>query len=210
MGLLGSTEIKGAERLQCLDYYEAETSVTAFQAREADLFNNVLVIYDDVIKKSPAAARKVSIAAHRLVQAAEEIIRRRDEIQPVPELAFALHWAWHVTSVAYAAWTRATLDAMETLSNGQTPLYKYVQHLANEHEAAWRKAQKEEKKYLKLLRFPSTEIARITDKSLEEADIDSWQPKPCLPPNDEKIVSETIVSEPTAHVCSHDQIDTPV
>lgn len=197
MGLIGSAEIKGVERLQCLDYYEAEVGVTAFQAREADIFNDELATYHDVIKKSPEAARKVSTAAHRLVQATEEIIRRRDEIQPVPELAFALHWAWHVTSVAYAAWARATLAAMQTLANGQTPLYKYVQHLANEHEAAWRKAQREEKKFLKLLRFPSNEIERITDKSFENAEIDDWQPKQPLAPTDEKIVSET-----TVHVCS--------
>ena len=196
MGLLGSAEIKGAERLQCLDYYEAETNVTAFQAREADVFNDVLATYHDVIKKSPEAARKVYTAAHRLVQAAEEIIRRRDEIQPVPELAFALHWAWHVTSVAYAAWARATLAAMETLANGQTPLYKYVRHLANEHEAAWRKAQREEKKFLKLLRFPANEITKILDNSIEDAEIDRWQPKPSLISTNEKIVSET-----TIHVC---------
>jgi hypothetical protein len=197
MGLLSSAEIKGAERLQCLDYYEAEIGVTAFQAREADIFNDVLATYHDAIKKSPAAARQVSTAAQRLVQAAEEIIRRRDAIQPVPELAFALHWAWHVTSVAYAAWARATLTAMETLANGQTPLYKYVRHLATEHETAWHKAQKEEKKFLKLLRFPPNEIVRITNNRIEEAEMDSWQPKQSLNPNDEKIISET-----TVHVCS--------
>ena len=193
MGLLGGVEITGAERVRCLDYYEAEVGVTAFQAKEADLFNEVLAAHNDAIPEDPAAARQVSAAAQRLVQATNEIIRRRDKIQPVPEAAFAVHWAWHVTSVAYAAWAQATLSAMEALAKSETPLYTYVRHLAGEHETAWRKAQREEKKFLKQLRLPANEIEKIVDRSIEDAETDRWQPEQSSISDHFEVPSETTV-----------------
>jgi hypothetical protein len=197
MGLLGTAEITGAERLQCLDYYEAEVRVTAFQTKEADLFNEALATYSDAITTDPAAAGEVRAAAQRLIQAANEIIRRRDEIQSIPEAAFSMHWTWHVTSVAYAAWAQATLSAMEALANGMTPYYSYLRHLTIEHETAWHKAQREEKKFLKLLRMPAREVDKVIDRSMETAENDDWQPvQPSV------FDAEEVTSETTVHSCS--------
>ena len=69
----------------------------------------------------------------------------------------------------------------------------YVQHLVNEHDAAWGKAQKEEKKLLKLLRIPSSEVAKIVDRSIETAENDGWQPEHALSTNGEEVTSETTV-----------------
>lgn len=193
MGLFGRAEITGVERQQCLDYYEAEAGVTAFQAREADLFNEALASYNDLIAEAPTAASEVRAAAQRLVQAANEILRRRDAIQPVPKAAFAVHWTWHVTSVAYAAWAQATLSAMEALTKGETPLYTCIRHLAGEHETAWRKAQREEKKFLKQLRLSAHEIEQIIDRNLEAAEADPWQPGDPSICDNEEIISETTV-----------------
>ena len=189
MGLL-DTEITGAERQQGLAYYEAEASVTAFQTKEADLFNEVLEVYNDVLTEDPAAARHVSIAARRLVQAAKEILRRREEIQPIPQIACSMHWAWYITSTAYAAWAQATLSAMEALANGATPDY-YVRHLVNEHETAWRKAQRNEKKFLKQLRIPAREIAQIIERCIKAAQVDHWQPDESSTSHNEDVASET-------------------
>ena len=195
MGLLGSAKITGGERQNYLAYYEAEVGVTAFQTKEADLFNEVLAQHDEAIGKDPAAAREARAAAHRLVQASKEIVRRRNKIQPVPEAAFSLHWAWYITSLTYAAWAQATLSAMKALVNSGTPHYKYVQHLAGEHEAALRKAQKEEKKFQKRLRIPADDIQTIEERSMEAAETDGWRPE--LPSTSDDIHTP---SEMTAHV----------
>ena len=42
MSFLGIRGIAKDERQRCLAYYEAEVGVTAFQTKEADLFNEVL------------------------------------------------------------------------------------------------------------------------------------------------------------------------
>lgn len=200
MGLLGNTQVVGDELQRCLAYYEAEFRVAAFQTREADLFNNALAQYSNAIAEEPMATSEVCAAANRLVQAAKEIIRRREEIQPIPEAAFSLHWAWHITSLAYAAWAQATLSAMEALANGTTPHYKYVRHLVGEHQTAWRKAQKEEKGFLKPLRIPENEIAKITSSSIDAAATDRWRPELQLKSHDEEIASETTIHfSPSPH-----------
>ncbi|MEJ2702566.1 MAG: hypothetical protein P8Z79_09010 [Sedimentisphaerales bacterium] len=193
MGLFGGATIKGEEQQRCLAYYEAEVGVTAFQTREADLFNGVLTRCGKVVKKDPAAAREVRTAAHRLVEAAKEIVRRREQIEPVPETALFLHWAWHITSLTYAVWAQATLSAMETLSNGMTPHYKYVQHVAGEHKAAWLKAQKEEKKFLKQMHIAKPQISKIADQSIESAKADGWQPEVAATSDDEGATTEIAV-----------------
>jgi hypothetical protein len=196
MGFWGTTGIAKDERQRCLAYYEAEVGVTAFQTKEADLFNEVLAQYEDAIKENPEAARKVCKAAYRLVQAAREIIRRRDEIQPVPEAAFSMHWAWHVTSLTYSAWAQATYSAMETLANGQTPPTKYIQHLVKEHEIVWLRAQREEKQFLKQLRIPESEVEKIVEKSTEAAKNDHWQPELPSEFDVEEVVAEIPILSP--------------
>lgn len=190
MGFLGITGIAKDERQRCLAYYEAEVGVTAFQTKEADLFNEVLAKHEDAIQNDPAAAREVCTAAYRLVQATREIARRRDAIQPVPEVAFAMHWAWHVTSLTYSAWAQTTYSAMEALANGRIPPTKYVQHLVKEHEVAWLRAQREEMQFRKKLRISEIEAEKIVEKSIEAVKRDNWQPEP-LPESDvENVVAE--------------------
>ncbi len=191
MGLLGNSQVVGDELQRCLAYYEAEFRMTAFQTREADLFNNVLAKYGNSIIDDPVAANAVCAAADRLVQAAKEIVRRREEIQPIPEAAFSLGWAWHMTSFAYAAWAQATLSAIKALANGKTPHYKYVQHLVDEHQTALLRTRKEDKNFLKRLRIPEDEIERIVDRSIDAAETDSWRPEPPSKSDEEGIASKT-------------------
>jgi hypothetical protein len=192
MGFWRSTGVAKDKQPEYLAYYGAEVEITAFQAKEADLFNEVLTEHGDAMKEDHAAASEVRAAAQRLVEAAKEIIRRRDEMQPVPVAAFALHWAWHITSLTYGVWTQSTLAAMEALAAGMAPHYKYVQHVAGEHKAAWLKAQREEKKFLRQLRTSKGEIKKIVDQSIEAAKTDSWQPEMPVKSDDE-VVSGAIV-----------------
>lgn len=177
MGLFGKPRIEGDELQRCLAYYEAELRVTAFQTREADLFNNTLVKYLHSMTEDSVAASEICKAANRLVQAAHEMNRRHEEIRPIPDAALAMRCSWRITFLSVTAWAEATLSAMEALANGLTPDYAYVQHLVAEYQLAQRKAQEDEKKFLRRLRVAPVEIDEILSRSNDAAATDDWQPK---------------------------------
>jgi len=178
MGLFSNAGIVGDELQRCLAYYEAEMKVTAFQTREADLFNNTLVKYLDSMAEDHVAARQVCDAANRLVQSAQEVLRRHEEISSIPQAAYSMRYAWHVTLLAHATWAEATLSAMEALANGMTPHYAYVQDLVAKYQAACGKAQKEDKKFLKRLQVTPDAFEKIINRCNDAGETDSWQPKP--------------------------------
>jgi len=178
MLLFGNPKIEGDELKRCLAYYEAQLRVTAFHTKEADLFNNALVKYLNSVKENPVAANEMCKAADRLVQAAHEVNRRHEEIQPIPDAASAMHFVWRVTFQSVTAWAEANLSSIEALANGMTPDKAYVQHLVDEYQAAWRKAQEEDKKFLRRVKVTAGEIERILSRTDEATAADSWQPKP--------------------------------
>lgn len=178
MWLFGNPKIEGTELKRCLAYYEAQFRVTAFQTKEADLFNNTLVKYLNSVKENPVAASEMCKAADRLVQAAHEVNRRHEDIQPIPDAASAMHLVWHVTFQSVTAWAEANLSSIEALANGMTSDKAYVQHLVDEYQAAWRKAQEEDKKFLRRVKVTAREMDRILNRTHEVTASDSWQPKP--------------------------------
>jgi hypothetical protein len=175
MGLFSKPKIGGDELQRCLAYYEAKLKVTAFQTKEADLFNNELVKYR-TSKKSPLAASEVCDAANRLVQAAHEVKRRHEGTKPVPNAALATHYAWHITVLCNTAWAEATLQTMEALANGWTPYYADVQQLAGKFQLAQHEAEREDKKFLRRLEIKTDAIAEIISRSIDAAATDNWQP----------------------------------
>lgn len=178
MGLFSNAGIVGDELQRCLAYYEAVMKVTDFQTREADLFNNTLVKYLDSMAEDQVAARQVCDAANRLVQCAQEVIRRHEEISSIPQAVYSMRYAWRWTLLAYATWAEATLSAMEALANGMTPHYAYVQDLLAKYHAAYGKAQKEDKKFLKRLQVTPDAFEKIINRCNDAGETDNWQPKP--------------------------------
>ena len=174
--------IEDEERERCLTYTKAVGNISAFWDREATLFNNTLVRYLDSITESPVAASEVCKAANRLVQAAKEVIHRHEPIQPIPDAALQMQSAYIAFLISLKDWAESTLEAMETLANGLTPHYEYVQQLMEERESAWHEVQTEEKKLLGRLGLSTPEIKALLKQihsSLNAAENDSWQPKPC-------------------------------
>ncbi|MFC2063414.1 hypothetical protein ACFLS8_05700 [Chloroflexota bacterium] len=177
MGFFGDPKIDGYELKQCLDCFEAETNITAFQTKEADFYNDVMVKYSNSIMEDPSAAREASKAAKRLSQAATEIIRRHDEIKSVPSAASEMHYAWHVTFLANAAWASATAATMDAMANGLDPNLVYVAQLMEQYQTAWSRTQNEDKKFVKRLKVSSEEIERIIMRvNTEVAADDNWKP----------------------------------
>ena len=158
-------------------YWEAQNKVTAFQTREADLYNNDMVKYGNSISENPLAASEACKAAKRLSQAATEVLRRHNEIQNVSVAALAMHSAWKATFFANAAWASATAAAIEAMSKGMKPNMMYVQQLVKEYQKAWHRAQDEDKKFLKQLKLRAEDIARITRATTPDAADDNWEPQ---------------------------------
>jgi len=176
MGLFGSPKIDGNELQQCLACFEAETKVIAFQTKEADLYNNAMVKYSNSIMENPSAAMEAYKAAKRLSQAATEILRRHGEIKDVPDAASLMHFAWHATFLANAAWASATAMAIESMAKGMSPNTVYVQQLVEEYQKAWKRADDEDKKFLKRLKVNAEDIAKIITRATSAAK-DDWVPQ---------------------------------
>jgi hypothetical protein len=178
MGLFGSPKIDGRELQECLACFEAETRVIAFQTKEADLYNNAMVKYGNSIMENPLAAKEACNAAKRLSQAATEILRRHENIRNVPVAASAMHFAWHATFLANAAWASATAAAVEAMAKGMNPHTIYVQQLVEEYQKAWRRAEDEDRKFLKRLKVSPENIAKIVARAtkVDAAECD-WEPK---------------------------------
>lgn len=178
MGLFGSPKIEGSELQECLACFEAETRVIAFQTKEADLYNDAMVKYGNSVMDNPLAANEACKAARRLSQAGTEILRRHEKIQNVPTAASTMHFAWHATLLANAAWASATAAAIEAMAEGMNPNTMYVQQLAKENQEAWRRAQDEDKKFLKRLKVSAEDIAKIVSRvNTIDAARDGWEPK---------------------------------
>jgi tetratricopeptide (TPR) repeat protein len=177
INLFIKAKITGEELQQCLAYYEAENRILAFQTKEADLFNNTMVKYSESITKDADAAHEMCNASIRRVQSIYEVLRRHEEINPVPEAASSMHYAWYMTFLAVATWAEATSSATEAISNGMKPHLAYIQHLVDEYQTAWRKAQKEDRKFLRSLKITPDIIEKIIRRCSEAAKADCWQPK---------------------------------
>jgi len=191
MGLFGSPKIDGKELQECLAYFEAQTRVIAFQTKEADLYNNAMVKYGNAVTENPSAASEACNAAKRLCRAATEVLRRHEEIRNVPVAASAMHHAWYVTFRANAAWASATCKAIETMAEGVHPhslsdirvrqrleqlLTMRVQELVKQYQKAWRKADDEDKKFLRRLKVSAEEISKIVARATSiDATDDDWE-----------------------------------
>lgn len=178
MGWFG---ISAAERQQCLTYYEAGLTVIAFQGREADAYDDTLGRYLNAVAEDPIAAGVVYFAAMRLVQAAQEALRRYDQIRPIPEAASSLHLAWRAGSVSYLSWAEGLLPSIAALMDGATPDFGHAQSLVEKRESANARALPVAAAFLRRLRVEAADVEAITRRSLSTAAADPWRPKPTLP-----------------------------
>jgi hypothetical protein len=177
MGLFGSPKIDGPELQECLTYFEAQTKVVTFQTKEADLYNNALVKYGNSITQNPSAASEACKAAKRLSQAATEILRRHEKIENIPAPASAMHHSWYTTFQANLAWASATHKAIEAMAEGMSPNTGHIQQLVEQYQKSWRKADEEDKKFVKRLNVGSDVLARIVARATSpEVANDDWRP----------------------------------
>ena len=148
-------------RQQCLAYYQEELRFKAFQEKEADLYNEAVVKYGMSVGTDDRAAKEMLRATKRLVESANEILRRRSQMAGVPDMASATYFAWQTTYSDYLAWASAQAAAVSAVANGMVPHGKRVQELLEESEKSRRKAEGEEKRFLKRLKLRSNEAGNM-------------------------------------------------
>lgn len=173
----GEPKILSEERQKCLDYLKEEFELTAFQDKEAALYNNVAVKYLDSISVDSSAAEAMCQAANRLSQAASEIMKRRSKITSIPHTASAVFFGWQATFQEYLAWTQALVAAVEASANGMTPQMEYVEAIRSQSEKFRRKAEAELKKLLERLKLSGDEMRELFVNASRNVTAEDWQPK---------------------------------
>lgn len=173
----GKPKIEGDERQRCLSYYEAELKLKAFQEKEADLYNKAAVKYARSTPTDSDAAKEMCRAANRLSQSANEILKRRDGMPPIPDAASAMYFAWQLTYSDYAAWASAQLAAVEAVANGMQPHTERVRQLLEQSEKSRQRAEKDERKFLERLKLSASEIRKMFLNASAAVSAENWQPE---------------------------------
>ena len=175
--LFGEPKIQGEELRKCLAYLEEEFKHTAFQEKEADLYNNALIKYGKSISTDSRAAKEACQAANRLAQSAGEILRRREQIAPIPDAASATYFAWQLTYSDYSAWATAQAAAIEAAATGMEPYGERVRELLLQSEKSREKAMKEMEKLIKRLKLSGDRAQQLFNNALASVEAENWQPK---------------------------------
>ena len=180
MGFFGEPKIQGDEFRKCLEYYEEETKLTVFQTKEADLYNNALVKYSRSISIGSNAAKEMCRAVNRLVQAANEILRRRAKMASIPSAASPMYFAWQIVFSDYQAWAEAQAAAVEAIASGMEPHGQRVRELLSQSEKSRNKAMNEEKKLLERLKHSGLTgdmVQKIFNDASAAIVAENWQPQ---------------------------------
>jgi hypothetical protein len=178
MGLFsGEPKIKGTERDECLAYLEEETKLIILRSKEDSLYKDAVDRQGRLAYKNSLAAREVSRAANRLVQAISEIVRRRGEIASIPNAASATFLAWDKSYLAYSKYIIAEFDVWAAEANGVNPEQKHMRELYLQSRDLQRKALKEERKLVKSLKIGSKAAQEMLDNASATVDAENWQPQ---------------------------------
>ena len=152
--------ISPEEREQILTYYGEGAKVTAFQTREADIYNSALLMYGNNLRETEPLQAMLE-ASERLALSAKECMRRYSELSPIPPLAAEDYAAWGLVFMDYSAWADAQHDVFVALSQGYTPVVSRVQELMAASEKSRKAAEGVSKRLLQRARFDANDLAQL-------------------------------------------------
>lgn len=194
--LFGISKIQGEELRKCLVYLEEELRFSSFQDKEAERYNKAMLEWSIAVSSQSSDRKEKETkwhqAADRLSEAANEILRRRSKMFPIPDQASAMYFAWQLTYSDFAAWTSAQatvvkgLNKMYSLDAGIPPISNQLQKSLEQSEDSRRKAMKEMKKFLKRLNLSGTQYQTIFDSAITTISNENWQPKRTIKPRKSK------------------------
>jgi len=177
--LFGERKLDREEFNRSLEYLEESYKLTAFQEKEADIYNEALTRYLPSLASDGHSAKEMLKVAERFKKAAHLLLTRSRQLVRVPESVGLLHLAWQKTFSDYTAWIDAQYAAYSAIAEGKPPFAERVQTLLRQQEESHRKALQEKKKLLKLPRangLAASDIQMFIDKAFAAAEAENWQP----------------------------------
>ena len=171
---------------QCLEYLEEHYKLTTFQEKEADIYNEALTRCMPTLATDNRSAKEMLKVAERFKKAAHLLLKRSKQLVSAPESAGTLHFAWQIVFSDYTAWVDAQYAVYKTIAEGNRPFVEHVQNLFRQQDKSHKKALKEEKKLLNLLRangLKVSDIQSLTDKAFSAIETENWKPDRKSTPN---------------------------
>jgi hypothetical protein len=177
--------IKGNERQECLAYYEEEKKLRLLYERVEQLFDKRVGEYENELSRARrrsaddffANLEKIGEIHEHISQAADEILKRKRQMEPAPSAASAMSSAW---LAAYSDYT--ALRDPSNIVAGSNPVEveirrQRVKELFTNFNKSLHKAWKEEKEFGKRLKLSSGEYQRIVDNAARAVAADEWLQK---------------------------------
>jgi hypothetical protein len=164
-------------RSQYLAYYGELAKLMAFQTKEADIYNNALVVYRNSLLTSDKAAREMCRAARRLVESAKAIVIYINRMPTLPDVIAMTHFLWQKTFLDYQAWTEAQAAAFEAIAAGMEPAEERVRELFLQAEKSEREATKAEERLVRRLGVKPSDLKQSFNNALVAVEKENWQPK---------------------------------
>jgi len=171
------SQIEGDELQKCLAYLQEELKLAAFQNKEATLYQHTSAKYGDSASIDSSALKEKYRAANRLAQAADEIVKRREQMEPIPDAASAAYSAWQLAYSDYSAWVSALSAAAKAIADGIEPPVRQVLKLASQFQKSRYVARDEGKKFLDRLGLDGNTIQKLLNDAAVAVAADDWQPK---------------------------------
>ncbi len=196
MRFLNNAKINSNQLRECLHYLEESCQIAAFQAKEADSYNETLVKYGNSAPDDPTGTTEILKATNRLAQAAKETLERHEDIDQIPVSASSMHHAWWATFKSYSAWASAKNKAITAGEQGEGIETTSIEKLMKEYQRDWIKAEREEKRFLKHLKLNTDDVSRMFARAENAVSAEKWEP-----------LSIPISSSPTETSLSFSEMD---
>lgn len=164
-------------RSQYLAYHGELAKLMAFQSKEADIYNNALVVYRSSMITSDKAAQEMCRTARRLVESAKAIVNYISRMLTLPDVIATTHFFWQKTFLDYQAWAEAQAAAIEAIAAGMEPAGERVHELLLQAEKSEREAMKAEEKLVRRLGVKPSDIQQSLNNALVAVEKENWQPK---------------------------------
>jgi len=157
---------------KCLSYLQEEMKLWAFRQIEELLFNEVFVQYHDGQADIPR--EKLINATKRVVQSAQEILRRRQKITSVPEIASSMFYAYQKRYEDYLSLKQEQANIITELTPSIGDTNRLEESWVMEKKSR-EIAMKEEKKLLGQLKLSDSEIMKMRADAVAIVKAEKWQ-----------------------------------
>ena len=191
------------ERVGCLHYLEEEEKLQVFRSKENDLYSiafaehsesyipdsqvydeendlyyNAELSEDSQSRSSDSQANeKIYLAAKRLMKAAEYILKRRAEMESIPDIASKHHLAWQKVYIDYQAHVTAASRLWEGIVQGITPNDRDLKKSQLSLKLSLKRANKETDKLLQRLQLSDDELNKMRNEAVAYYEAEEWQPQ---------------------------------